>query len=146
MFPSPTYRAGPPEHSSLSQNVKIQDATPRSTNDHRPPGIYGTVRLCRFGDFQSAHRQWVEQALERGRTVREDHWSEAIAVGSLAFVERVKSELSGRAMHRAVEEKDGAYALRERSEAYNGDFGGESEPLTLENTVLWNESAAAAET
>ena len=88
----------------------------------------------------------MEQALERGRTVREDHWSEAITVGSLAFVERVKSELSGRAMHRAVEEKDGAYALRERSEAYNGDFRGGSEPLTLENTVLWNESAAAAET
>jgi hypothetical protein len=49
-------------------------------------------------------------------------------------------------MHRAVEEKDGAYALRERSEAYNGNFAGESEPLGLETTVLWNENAAAAET
>ena len=121
----------------------------------RPPKRYAIIdlreftALCGFadsGDFQSAHRQWVEQTLERGRTVREDRWSETIAVGSLAFVESVKSELSGRAMHRAVEEKDGASALRERSEAYNGDFGGESEPLTLENTVLWNENAAAAET
>jgi hypothetical protein len=88
----------------------------------------------------------VEQTLERGRSVRDDRWSEAIAVGSFAFVESVKSELSGRAAHRAAEEKDGAYALRERREAYNGDFGGESEPLRLENTVLWNENAAAAET
>jgi hypothetical protein len=64
----------------------------------------------------------------------------------LAFVASVKSELSGRATHRAVEEKDGAYALRERSEAYNGDFGRESEPLRLENTVLWNDNAATAET
>jgi hypothetical protein len=49
-------------------------------------------------------------------------------------------------MHRAVEQKDGAYALRERGEAYNGNFGGESEPLRLENTVFWYENAAAAET
>jgi hypothetical protein len=78
--------------------------------------------------------------------VRDDRWSEAIAVGSFAFVESVKSELSGKAAHRAVEEKNGAYALRERSEAYSGDFDGKSEPLRLENTVLWNENAAAAET
>ena len=70
----------------------------------RPPKRYAIIdlreftTLCGFadsGDFQSAHRQWVEQTLERGRTVREDRWSEAIAVGSLAFVESVKSELSG---------------------------------------------------
>ena len=41
---------------------------------------------------------------------------------------------------------DGAYALRERSEAYAHDFGGESEPLRLENTVPWYENAEAAET
>jgi hypothetical protein len=55
--------------------------------------------LCGFadwGDFQSAHRQWVEQALENGLAVRDDRWSEAIAVGSLAFVESVKSDLGGR--------------------------------------------------
>jgi hypothetical protein len=104
--------------------------------------------LCGFadlGDFQRAHRQWVEQTVENGR-VRDDHWSQAIAVGSFAFVESVQSELGSKAMHRAVEQKDGAYALRERGEAYNGDFGGESEPLRLENTVLWNESAGVAAT
>jgi hypothetical protein len=121
----------------------------------RPPKRYAIIELreatalCGFadsGDFQSKHRQWVEQTLERGRTVREGRWSEAIAVGSLAFVESVQSELSGRAMHRAIEEKDGAYVLREESEAYNGDFGSKSGPLRLENTVLWNENAAVAET
>jgi hypothetical protein len=61
------------------------------------------------------------------------------------FVERVKSELGGRAMHRGVEQKDGAYALRERNKAYNGDFSGKSEPLRPENTVFWNENFAAME-
>jgi putative transposase len=105
--------------------------------------------LCGFadsGDFQTAHRQWVERMIESGRAVRDDRWSEAIAIGSCPFVENVQSKLGSKAMHRAVEQKDGAYALRERGEAYNGDFGGESESLRLENTVLWNENAAAAET
>jgi putative transposase len=96
-------------------------------------------------DFQRADRHWVEQRLENGLAARDNRWSEAIAVGSLAFVESVKSELGSRAMHRAVEQKDGAYALRERGEAYNGEFGGESEPLRLGNTFSWNEDAAAAE-
>ena len=100
--------------------------------------------LCGFadsGDFQSEHRQWVEQALEHGCTLRDDCWSEAVAVGNLAFVESVKNELGSKAMHRAVEQKDGVYALRKRSEAYKGDFGSESGPLRLENTVLWNENS-----
>jgi hypothetical protein len=68
------------------------------------------------------------------------------AVGSLVFVESVKSELAGRAMHRQVEQKDGVYLLRERNEAYNGGFSGKSGPLRLKNTVFWNESPAATKT
>jgi putative transposase len=75
--------------------------------------------LCGFvdlGDFQRAHHQWVEQALENGRALRDDRWSEAIAVGSLAFVETVKNDLGIRATHREVLPADGTYALREASE------------------------------
>jgi putative transposase len=120
-----------------------------------PPKRYATIDLpilselsgfADVSDFQTAHRQWVEQTLKSGRTVRDDRWSETIAVGGLVFVEGVKRELGGRAMHRGVEQKDGAYALRERNEAYNGDFSGESEPLRLENTVFWNENPAATQT
>jgi hypothetical protein len=52
--------------------------------------------LCGFADsegFQAEQRQWVEQTLERGRTLRDDRWSESIAVGSLAFVEGIKRDL-----------------------------------------------------
>jgi hypothetical protein len=66
--------------------------------------------LCGFTDlrdFQRAHRQWVEQALENGCAPRDDRWSEAIAVGSLPFVENVKSELGLKAVHRAVSRQAG---------------------------------------
>ena len=68
--------------------------------------------------------------------MRDDRWSESIAVGSLEFVESIQRELGSKAMHRAVEQRDGAYALRERGEAYNHVFVRESEQLRLENTVF----------
>jgi len=72
--------------------------------------------LCGFADlknFQRAHFQWVEQALWEKRAVRDDRWSEAIAVGSPAFVDKVKVELGLKAIHREVADIGGTYILRE---------------------------------
>ena len=85
--------------------------------------------MCGFTnprDFQRAHRQWVGQALENGCAPRDDRWSEALAVGSLAFVERVKNDLGVTAAHREVLETDGTYALREPSEAYTRNLTGKT--------------------
>ena len=105
--------------------------------------LEGLAALCGFTDlrdFQRAHRQWVEQALENGCVPRDDRWSEAIAVGSLPFVETVKNDLGIKAMHREVVRADETYALHEPSEAYERNFPGENEALSSENTLLWNES------
>lgn len=62
--------------------------------------------LCGFGgvaDFRQAHQQWVEEALQGELAMRDARWSEAPAVGSLAFVEKVKGELGIKAVHREVE-------------------------------------------
>jgi putative transposase len=89
-------------------------------------------------DFQTAHRQWVEQELENGLLMRDDRWSESIAVGSLAFIDKVKSELGVRAAHRDVIEADGSCVLREPAEAYAVKFA-ENEALRSQNTFFWNE-------
>jgi hypothetical protein len=47
-------------------------------------------------------------------------------------------------MHRELEQSDGTYALRERSEAYRGDFSGESDSLIAENAIPWDENAEIA--
>jgi putative transposase len=121
----------------------------------KPPERYavidleGLTELCGFaevGDFQKAHRQWVEEALDGEPGAREDRWSEAIAVGSLAFVEKVKGELGVKALHREVEHIGGRYALRERSEAYGGEFTRENDVLRLENTIFCHENGETAET
>jgi hypothetical protein len=64
----------------------------------------------------AAHRQWVEIALRGELSARDAWWSEAVAVGSLAFVEKVKSELGIKALHRELEQVDGTHALRESGE------------------------------
>jgi hypothetical protein len=48
-------------------------------------------------------------------------WSQAVAVGSRAFVEQVKSDLGINALHRELEQVDGTYTLRESGEAYRAN-------------------------
>ena len=105
--------------------------------------------LCGFekvGDFQKAHRDWVDEALKHEMVARESRWAEAVAVGSLSFVNTVKSELGFKAAHREVIEQGETYVLREESEAYRSNFAGENEVLSAENARFWSENLEATET
>lgn len=115
----------------------------------RPPKRYAIIdvesltELSGFGDlgdFQTAHRQWIEKGVENGMAVRDDRWSRSIAVGSLAFVDKVKNELGFKAAHREVIEANGSYALREATESYGLNFSAKRAALSTENTFFWNES------
>jgi REP element-mobilizing transposase RayT len=119
----------------------------------RPPKRYGIIdlreltALCGFadsGDFQTAHRQWVEQRLKNGLGSHDDRRSEPIAIGSRSFVEKVKNELGFKAAHRELVEGDGSYALREAAEAYGLEFGAENEALRHQNSFFWNETVDQA--
>ncbi len=114
-----------------------------------PPERYALIELsnvstlCGFAnveDFQRAHRQWVEEALSREAERRDARWSEAIAVGSQAFIERVKLELGNKARHREVEEADGVCVLREPGGAYMVDLGTGNSTLRPKNTILWKDN------
>ena len=105
--------------------------------------------LCGFekvGDFQKAHRDWVDEAIKAEMMARESRWSEAVAVGSLSFVNTVKSELGFKAAHREVIEQGETYVLREESETYRSNFAGKNEMLSSENARFWNENLDATET
>ena len=55
------------------------------------------MRLFETSGLQQAHRQWVETALRGELSARDARWSEAVAVGNLNFVEKMKSEKKGAA-------------------------------------------------
>ena len=104
--------------------------------------------LCGFekvADFQRAHRDWVDEAIKDEMMARESRWSEAVAVGSLSFVNTVKSELGFKAARREVIEQGETYVLREESETYRSNFAGENEMLSSENARFWNENLDATE-
>lgn len=120
-----------------------------------PPERYAVIdlitlsTLCGFGavpDFQKAHREWVEEALKRDVAARDDRWSQALAVGSLEYVEKVKTVLGNKAFHRELIESDGIHTLREPGRPYAPSFDAENDVLRLENTLSWNENVEVAGT
>ena len=59
--------------------------------------------MVSYGDARSnSERAAPSIALRDELSVRDAQWSEAVAVGSLAFVEKVKSELEFKAAHREL--------------------------------------------
>jgi putative transposase len=105
--------------------------------------------LCGFeklAKFQAAHCQWVAQALTDGRAGREPRWSEAVAVGSRAFVERAKGNLGDLARYREFEEVDGGWVLRQPQCTYSGDSRariGRSRPKTRCRMMLTSANTTA---
>jgi len=89
-------------------------------------------------ELKRSYRDWVEKSVAGQGRNRESRWTESIAVGSKAFVERTKAELGIKAIGREVMEADGVYELREGDVSYNPDFGGENSGLRVENSYFWN--------
>ena len=119
----------------------------------KPPKRYAVIdrqtliESCGFTDvneFQRAHHRWIEEALASALT-RAAHWSEAIAVGGITFVEQVQNELGVKARYHSIERGEPTSILREPSAPYDGNFAGENDALRLENTVVWDENGTISE-
>src|SRR6266498_1390420 len=89
----------------------------QSFQSFNPPDIFR-------GPFKSFHKQTPTIF-----TSRDERQSESIAVGSLAFVETVNTDLGVKATHREVIGAAGSYALRELTEVYGLKFRAENEAL-----------------
>jgi len=79
---------------------------------HAPPQRYWAINspaLCHltgirdFQAFQRCHRQWVQSRLVDGDLKREPAWTESVAVGSEAYINKMKLDLGARASYRPVE-------------------------------------------
>ena len=83
------------------------------------------LELAGFKDYESfasAHRKWVQAALEKIDSKRENRWTESIAVGSSPFIERIKNAMGAMARGRSVHPDEGAFELREAQSAYIAIF------------------------
>ena len=82
-----------------------------------------------YDSFATAHLKWVHTALEKIGDKRDSRWTESIAVGSNAFVERIKSAMGAMAKGRSVRPIEGAFELRETQSAYNSIFDPENRDI-----------------
>jgi hypothetical protein len=111
--------------------------------------------FSKLANFQQAHRQWVEIALRDELSVRDARWSEGVAVGSLAFVEKVKGihRSNGKFFSRILDDatrfkaSDGLndWNGAQRLNGLNGHLL-TNEALTPENTLPWERITEVAAT
>ena len=77
----------------------------------------------------------MEESIHHNRVKgREPEWTDAIAVGSEAFVDEIREKLQARQMGRKVRDVNDHYELREQGAAYNAHFAPEKVPLSAGNT------------
>jgi REP element-mobilizing transposase RayT len=94
--------------------------------------------LTRYEQLKEAHREWVEDALKASSPVKEDVWTQSIAIGSQAFIEKTKKALGILAQGRKMHQAGSGFELREPSSRYMHDFGVKNQGLSGENTYLWS--------
>ncbi len=73
---------------------------------------------------------------------REKIWTQAIAAGSVKFIEDIKAKLGLKAKHIRIRRngngQNAVYALQETIAAYSADFEGKKEVLRTKNRLLWD--------
>ena len=74
--------------------------------------------------FGKIYKGWVDAVLTRDSNVREDRWTQSIAVGGKDFVEMVKDRLGYKAIGRKVSGMDGDFELKENISPYRTGFQG----------------------
>ena len=114
---------------------------------HDPGQRYRTInriqlaQLCGLSThtlLAGTHRQWLEHELHN-TVERKPYWSEAVAVGSEAFIKDVHARLGVRANGRRCESNDASYILREPVSAYRTGLASEMDALSQETTYYWDE-------
>jgi putative transposase len=80
----------------------------------------------------------MEAFLEDGAGVREGKWTQSIAIGAEAFVEKTKREFGMRGRDRKVVKAGSVYQLREPQVSYPAHFGLENDDIGAENIYFWD--------
>jgi REP-associated tyrosine transposase len=103
------------------------------------PGLRSYCGISNPEQFSEQYRQWVQEAIIYGTNQRESSWSESIAVGSVGYVEYIRTRLGLKRNGRVIEEQEfGRCVLREEPEPYNAVFAPKNERLRPENGYFWD--------
>ena len=68
--------------------------------------------------LQQARREWIDEELRLDKSTRQAYWSEAVAVGSNAYIKQIQTELGARTPGRKNIEQDTLHVLKEPDTLY----------------------------
>ena len=126
-----------PSEWSFSGYCEIQNPRKRyGLIDHER--LVDLVEANNQKDLKQAHKDWIEERLKNGNPLREDQWTESLAVGGVAFVEGIRDELGVRALGRTIVKDGEQQQLRETQQPYNGYFDPEKGCLRQNITLKWD--------
>ena len=96
--------------------------------------LMNLLGLQNYDDLKDAQYKWVNSAIQINNSDKENKWTQSIAVGSKAFIEKMKEGLGFRAKGRKIICADDTFELREVLTPY-----GKANNLDSGNTFLWNQ-------
>ena len=90
-------------------------------------------------ELKKSYSNWINETIENDRNFRDKKWTQAVAVGSLNFVEQTKNKLGIRVKGRNIIRTDvDCFQIKEEIALYNTEFDYENDLLNDENTYFWN--------
>ena len=100
--------------------------------------LYALFGLASVAQLTEVHKKMLEEALIVDRHKREAKWSQAVAVGSASYIEKIKKQLGMKVVHRKASCVGDGFELREEDAPYNTDSAPESERLRSNNSLSWD--------
>ena len=88
--------------------------------------------------LKKVHRQWINESIKQDKLIRDEKWSQGIAVGDKRYVENIKIQLGVKAKHRKIHENEGSFELHEDQAPYTAGFDTEIKGLSSDNTYFLN--------
>lgn len=92
----------------------------------------------RHQDLIEFHKAWIEEGLEKGNAIRDDQWTESLAVGGEGFVKKIREALGVRAISRSIIEDGEHQQLREAQQSYSFHFDLKKISLRQKISLKWN--------
>lgn len=89
--------------------------------------------------LQHIHQGWIEEGLKAESSLRDERWSQSLAIGNRQFVTQFQADLGMPAAHRVIEEDGLSYVLREDSGTYTLHSEAEIAIVRAENVVFLDE-------
>lgn len=91
-------------------------------------------------EFREEHSNWIKAELKNNILIRNQDWSESIALGSKSFTTNMQQQLVSRAQKRSIVSVNDVTVLKEPGIPYSTVFDAGKGALSPENTYFWRQN------